>query len=74
MTKEEMEAGDFVMPFGKYKSTKLWAIVDANPGYFEWMLKTFKGEGTVDKAIQLYGNSESVQNKLEKYSEEESYR
>ncbi len=65
MTAKEQKAGNYKVQFGKYEGSSLWWILDEDPDYFAWMLSEICG-GSALEAIQCYGNSDSVQAKLEK--------
>lgn len=64
MTNEEKEAGDFAVGAGRYNGRPLWWILDEDPDYFAWMMRT-AWDGKMGRCLHLYGNCSSTQAKLE---------
>ncbi len=59
MNQTEMEAGETICTVGKYKGEKFWWILDENPAYFKWLVKTFKPEDdwTFAADLQMYAKA-----------------
>ncbi|MHA1185938.1 MAG: hypothetical protein ACTSSK_03550 [Candidatus Heimdallarchaeota archaeon] len=70
MTRDEFKAGEAICPLKKHKGSSLWVILDDDPKYIDWMLgKAKEDDLRANKefisALLLYGNSSTVQTKLE---------
>lgn len=69
MTQKEKEAGDYIIPFGQCAGSPLWSVLAENPKYFDWLLgkinaNQFTGREEFQRAMKMYGNSDSIQRKL----------
>jgi len=57
MNQKELEAGNTVIPFGKYKDRSIWWVHDEDPQYLDWLAnngtKTSKN-GYFYRDLQLY--------------------
>jgi len=59
-----MEACDFMMPFGKHMGKTLWAILEKDPKYIDWMAGC-AWHNDVLEAVTTFLKHPDVQRKLD---------